>query len=41
MYPMAYVREHADSIRAGLVARGRDAGDIDRLLEVDRERRAL
>ncbi|HUZ79870.1 MAG TPA: serine--tRNA ligase [Thermoplasmata archaeon] len=41
MYPMAYVREHPDLLRAGLVARGRDPGEIDRLLELDRERRSL
>ncbi|NNN17244.1 MAG: serine--tRNA ligase [Thermoplasmata archaeon] len=41
MYPMAYVREHPDLLRAGLVARGRDPGEIDRLLALDRERRSL
>ncbi|HYB77075.1 MAG TPA: serine--tRNA ligase [Thermoplasmata archaeon] len=40
MYPISYVRESADSIRAGLVARGRDPGEVDRLLSLDQERRA-
>jgi seryl-tRNA synthetase len=39
MYPIGFVRESADTIRAGLVARGRDPGEVDRLLALDRERR--
>ena len=41
MYPIAYVRESADALRAGLVARGRDPAEVDRLLELDRERRSV
>jgi len=40
MYPMSYVRESADALRAGLIARGRDPAEVDRLLALDRERRA-
>ena len=40
MYPMSFVRESADALRAGLSARGRDPGEVDRLLALDRERRA-
>jgi len=41
MYPISYVRESADALRAGLVARGRDPSEVDRLLELDRERRSV
>ncbi len=40
MYPISYVRESADTLRAGLVARGRDPSAVDRILSLDRERRA-
>jgi len=41
MYPISYVRESADALRAGLTARGRDPTEVDRLLELDRERRSV
>lgn len=40
MYPISYVRESADALRAGLVARGHHPAEVDRLLALDRERRA-
>ena len=41
MYPISYVRDSAEAIRAGLVARGRDPAEVDRLLALDKERRSL
>jgi seryl-tRNA synthetase len=41
VYPISYVRESADALKAGLVARGRDATEVDRLLALDRERRSV
>ena len=41
MYPMSYVRESADALRAGLEARGRDPSEVDRLLALDQERRSV
>ena len=41
MYPISYVRESADALRAGLTARGHDPFEVDRLLALDQERRAL
>jgi seryl-tRNA synthetase len=41
MYPIGYVRESSDALRAGLVARGRDPAEVDRLLDLDRERRSV
>jgi seryl-tRNA synthetase len=41
MYPISYVRESADALRAGLAARGHDPAEVDRLLALDQERRAL
>jgi len=41
MYPISFVRESADALRAGLAARGLDPGQVDRLLALDQERRAL
>ena len=41
VYPISYVRESADALKAGLVARGRDPTEVDRLVALDRERRAV
>jgi seryl-tRNA synthetase len=41
MYPISYVRESAEALRAGLTARGRDPSEVDRLLALDKERRAV
>ncbi len=41
MYPISYVRESADALRAGLTHRGRDPSEVDRLLALDKERRAV
>lgn len=41
MYPVSYVRESADALRAGLIARGRDPAEVDQILALDRERRAV
>lgn len=41
MYPMSFVRESADALRAGLVARGRDPAEVDQLLALDKERRSV
>jgi seryl-tRNA synthetase len=41
MYPISYVRDSAEALRAGLAARGRDPSDVDRLLALDQERRAV
>ena len=41
MYPISYVRESAEAIRAGLRARGRDPAEVDRILALDKDRRAL
>lgn len=35
MYPIAYVREHADAVKAGLVARHREPGEVDQILALD------
>jgi len=41
MYPVGYVRQFPDVLKAGLVARGRDPAEVDRLLALDQERRAI
>src|SRR5208282_63817 len=41
MYPISYVRESPDALRAGLSARGHDPSEVDRLLALDQERRRL
>ena len=41
MYPIRFVRESAKALRAGLTARGKDPSEVDRLLQLDQERRAL
>jgi seryl-tRNA synthetase len=41
VYPIAYVRESAEALRVGLVARGRDPAEVDRLLALDEERRSV
>jgi seryl-tRNA synthetase len=38
---MSYVRENADRLRAGLVARHRDPAEVDRILEIDARWKAL
>ena len=38
---MAVVRESSEALKAGLVARGRDPAEIDRLLALDRDRRTV
>jgi len=41
MLDIKRIRERADEVRAGLVARGADEGVLDRVIELDRQRRAL
>lgn len=41
VYPISYVRESSDALKAGLEARGRDPAEVDRLLTLDHERRSV
>ena len=41
MYPIAYVRESSAALKEGLVLRGRDPAEVDRLLALDAERRSV
>ena len=41
MLDMNFIRQEPDAVRAGVAARGDDAGMVDRLLALDEQRRAL